>query len=45
MTGTSRAHKDRASGVGKENYTWYQQNVHLVPFNWDEEVVLLRRKL
>lgn len=37
--------KTGASGVGKENYTWYQQNVHFVPFTWDEEVVLLRREL
>lgn len=37
--------KTGPSGVGKENYTWYQQNVHFVPFNWDEEVVLLRREL
>ena len=33
------------SGIGKDNYTWYQQNVHFVPFTWDEEVVLLRREL
>jgi uncharacterized protein (DUF885 family) len=33
------------SGVGRENYTWYQQNVHFVPYTWDEEVVLLRREL
>jgi hypothetical protein len=33
------------SGVGKENYTWYQQNVHLVPFSWEEEVSLLKREL
>ena len=33
------------SGVGKENYTWYQQNVHFIPYTWDEEVVLLRREL
>jgi hypothetical protein len=33
------------SGVGKENYTWYQQHVHFLPFTWDEEVVLLRREL
>jgi uncharacterized protein (DUF885 family) len=33
------------SGVGKENYTWYQQNVHFISYNWDEEVVLLRREL
>jgi uncharacterized protein (DUF885 family) len=37
--------KTGPSGVGKENYTWYQQNVHFVPFSWDEEVVLLRREL
>ena len=33
------------SGVGKENYTWYQQNVHFIPYTWDEEVVLLRHEL
>ena len=24
--------KTGASGVGKENYNWYQRNVHFVPF-------------
>jgi hypothetical protein len=33
------------SGIGKENYTWYQQNVHLVPFTWEDEVRLLNREL
>jgi len=33
------------SGIGKENYTWYQQNVHLVPLKWDDEVLLLKREL
>ena len=33
------------SGIGKENYTWYQQNVHLVPLTWDDEVRLLNREL
>ena len=33
------------SGIGKDDYTWYQQNVHFVPFTWDQEVVLLRREL
>lgn len=33
------------SGIGKENYTWYQQNVHLVPLNWEDEVMLLKREL
>jgi hypothetical protein len=37
--------KTGPSGVGKDNYSWYQQNVHFVPFNWDEEVVVLRREL
>ena len=37
--------KTGPSGVGKENYTWYQQNVHFIPDTWDEEVVLLRREL
>ncbi|PAP75626.1 hypothetical protein [Rubrivirga marina] len=39
------AHKDGPSGIGKDNYTWYQQNVHLVPMTWDDEVRLLRREL
>ncbi len=38
-------HKSGPSGVGKADYTWYQQNVHFVPFTWDQEVVLLRREL
>jgi hypothetical protein len=33
------------SGVGKENYDWYEKNVHLVPYNWDAQVVLLTREL
>ena len=37
--------KTGPSGVGKEKYTWYQQNVHFIPYNWNEEVVLLRREL
>jgi hypothetical protein len=37
--------KDGPSGIGKEHYTWYQQNVHLVPLTWEEEVQLLQREL
>ncbi len=37
--------KTGASGVGKENYTWYLRNVHLVPLSWEEEVSLLKREL
>ena len=39
------ASKTGPSGIGKENYTWYQQNVHLVPLTWEEEVLLLKREL
>ena len=37
--------KHGPSGVGKDNYSWSQQNVHLVPLRWDEEVTLLKREL
>ena len=38
-------HKNGPSGIGKENYTWYQKNVHLVPLTWEEEVELLKKEL
>ncbi len=37
--------KKGPSGIGKDNYSWYQKNVHLVPLSWDEEVSLLKREL
>ncbi len=37
--------KNGPSGVGKENYSWYQQNVHFTPYSWHEEVLALRREL
>ena len=37
--------KNGPSGIGKENYTWYLQNVHLVPLTWEDEVMILRREL
>lgn len=37
--------KTGASGVGAENYTWYMQNVHLVPYTWEEQVMIMRREL
>ncbi|MBT5187359.1 MAG: hypothetical protein HOH19_07795 [Kordiimonadaceae bacterium] len=42
---TEAASKTGPSGLGKENYTWYQKNVHLVPMTWDDEVMLLRHEL
>lgn len=37
--------KTGPSGIGKDNYTWYLQNVHLVPLTWDDEVIILKREL
>lgn len=37
--------KTGPSGIGKENYTWYLQNVHLVPLTWEDEIMLLKREL
>jgi hypothetical protein len=37
--------KTGSSGLGKENYTWYLQNVHLVPLTWEDEVMILKREL
>ena len=37
--------KTGPSGIGKENYSWYLKNVHLVPLTWEDEVLLLKREL
>ncbi|QCX00389.1 hypothetical protein FGM00_09790 [Aggregatimonas sangjinii] len=37
--------KTGPSGIGKEAYTWYLQNVHLVSLSWEDEVILLKREL
>ncbi|MCB9295325.1 MAG: hypothetical protein H6559_19710 [Lewinellaceae bacterium] len=37
--------KTGPSGIGKDNYTWYLQKVHLVPLTWEDEVMLLKREL
>ena len=39
------AGKTGSSGVGKENYTWNLRNVHLLPYSWEDEVVLMEREL
>lgn len=39
------ANKTGPSGIGKANYTWYLQNVHLVPLTWEDEVMILKREL
>lgn len=37
--------KTETSGVGKENYTWNLKNVHLIPYTWEQEVILMEREL
>jgi hypothetical protein len=37
--------KTGPSGVGVENYDWYLEHVHLVPYTWQDEVVLMEREL
>ncbi len=37
--------KTGPSGIGRQNYTWYLQNVHLVPLTWADEVMILKREL
>lgn len=37
--------KTGPSGVGRDDYTWYMRNVHLVPYSWEEMVTLMRREL
>lgn len=37
--------KQGKSGIGVENYSWYLQNVHLVPLTWEDEVRLMEREL
>jgi hypothetical protein len=42
---TESTSKTGPSGIGKENYTWYNHNVRLVPLTWEDEVMLLKREL
>jgi len=44
LTENARSKKG-PSGIGKDNYTWYLQNVHLVPLTWEDEVMILEREL
>ncbi len=37
--------KTALSGVGKENYTWNLRYVHLLPYSWEDEVLLMQREL
>ncbi len=37
--------KNGISGIGKDNYTWYLKNVHLLPFTYESEETLLEREL
>lgn len=37
--------KSGPSGIGKENYSWYLENVLLSPMTWEDEVQLLKKEL
>jgi len=37
--------KTGPSGVGADNYTWYLQNVHLVPYTWEQAETVLEHEL
>ncbi|MEK7727642.1 MAG: DUF885 family protein [candidate division KSB1 bacterium] len=37
--------KNGPSGVGIENYNWYLQHVHLVPYTWQDLVTIMHREL
>ena len=37
--------KTGTSGVGKDNFTWNLQKVHLVPYTWSDEQLLTEREL
>ena len=37
--------KTGTSGVGRDNHTWYLQNVHLLPYTWEQEETILLREL
>lgn len=44
LTGEASKKTDK-SGVGKDNYTWNLRNVHLVPYTWDDHVLIMQREL
>ncbi|MEA1887496.1 MAG: DUF885 family protein [Bacteroidota bacterium] len=47
ITWLEKRHKGMKSysGIGKENYTRYMREVHLVPYTWEEQVDLVSREL
>ncbi len=42
---TEAPRKTGPSGIGRENYDWYQRNVRYVPLSWEDELRLLEREL
>jgi hypothetical protein len=37
--------KTGPSGIGKANYDWYERYVHLLPYDWQAQEILLKREL
>ena len=42
--GENRSRMTVPTGVGKENYTWWMQNVWLMPYTWQDAWILARRE-
>jgi len=40
-----QSHMSASSGIGIENYNWYMKNVHLVPYTWEDQMVIIQREL
>lgn len=40
----NRPRMENNSGIGIENYNWYLENVALVPYTWEELMVLAKRE-
>lgn len=41
---TNRDRMTAPSGIGKENYNWWLQNVHLSPYDWDEAYLIVQQE-
>jgi hypothetical protein len=37
--------KNGPSGIGVDHYNWYLRHVHLVPYTWQDELIMMEREL
>ncbi len=43
--GAELSGKTGPSGIGRDAYSWYMHNVHLSPYSWEDQVMIMRREL